>query len=447
MQLLPEAVQLAPSERLRKLILSHDALVGVVGIGYVGLPLAVEKAKARFQVLGFDRSAIRVAQANQALNYIRDVSDDDLTRVVASGKFTATTDMSRLGSCDVIVICVPTPLTVNKEPDISYICNVVHDISAKLRPGQLIILESTTYPGTTEEVVLPILQRSELVCGKDFFLAFSPERVDPGNKRFNTHNTSKVVGGVTSECLDMAATFYEQTITEVLRVTSPRVAEMTKVFENTFRAVNIALVNEMALLCDRMGIDIWAVIDAASTKPFGIMRFEPGPGVGGHCIPLDPHYLSWKARQYDFYVRFIELAAQVNQTMPYFVRDLVAKALNGHRKPLMGAKILVLGMAYKKDVSDWRESPSLKVVELLEKDGAEVRYHDPHIPSFADDHGKVRRSVPMTDELLEKVDCVAIATNHSSFDYARIVAKAKLIVDTRNATAGISGAEQKVVRL
>ncbi|SRR5579875_681738 len=447
MQLLPEAVQLAPSERLRKLILSHDALVGVVGIGYVGLPLAVEKAKARFQVLGFDRSAIRVAQANQALNYIRDVSDDDLTRVVASGKFTATTDMSRLGSCDVIVICVPTPLTVNKEPDISYICNVVHDISAKLRPGQLIILESTTYPGTTEEVVLPILQRSELVCGKDFFLAFSPERVDPGNKRFNTHNTSKVVGGVTPECLDMAATFYEQTITEVLRVTSPRVAEMTKVFENTFRAVNIALVNEMALLCDRMGIDIWAVIDAASTKPFGIMRFEPGPGVGGHCIPLDPHYLSWKARQYDFYVRFIELAAQVNQTMPYFVRDLVAKALNGHRKPLMGAKILVLGMAYKKDVSDWRESPSLKVVELLENDGADVRYHDPHIPSFADDHGKVRRSVPMTDELLEKVDCVAIATNHSSFDYARIVAKAKLIVDTRNATAGISGAEQKVVRL
>jgi UDP-N-acetyl-D-glucosamine dehydrogenase len=447
MQLLPEAVQLAPSERLRNLILSHNALVGVVGIGYVGLPLAVEKAKAHFQVLGFDRSAIRVAQANQALNYIRDVSDDDLTRVVASGKFTATTDMSRLGTCDVIVICVPTPLTVNKEPDISYICNVVHDISASLRPGQLIILESTTYPGTTEEVVLPILQRSELVCGKDFFLAFSPERVDPGNKRFNTHNTNKVVGGVTPECLDMAATFYEQTITEVLRVSSPRVAEMTKVFENTFRAVNIALVNEMALLCDRMGIDIWAVIDAASTKPFGIMRFEPGPGVGGHCIPLDPHYLSWKARQYDFYVRFIELAAQVNQTMPYFVRDLVAKALNGHRKPLRGSKILVLGMAYKKDVSDWRESPSLKVVELLENDGAEVRYHDPHIPSFADDHGKVRRSVPMTDELLENVDCIAIATNHSSFDYARIVAKANLIVDTRNATAGVPGAEEKVVRL
>ena len=447
MQLLPEAVQLAPSDRLRKLILSHDALVGVVGIGYVGLPLAVEKAKAQFQVLAFDRSAIRVAQANQALNYIRDVSDDDLTRVVASGKFAATTDMSRLGTCDVIVICVPTPLTVNKEPDISYICKVVHDIAASLRPGQLIILESTTYPGTTEEVVLPILQRSELVCGKDFFLAFSPERVDPGNKRFNTHNTNKVVGGVTPACLEMAAVFYEQTITDVLRVSSPRVAEMTKVFENTFRAVNIALVNEMALLCDRMGIDIWAVIDAASTKPFGIMRFEPGPGVGGHCIPLDPHYLSWKARQYDFYVRFIELAAQVNQTMPYFVRDLVAKALNGHRKPLLGSKILVLGMAYKKDVSDWRESPSLKVVELLESDGAEVRYHDPHIPSFADDHGKVRRSVPMTDDLLEKVDCVAIATNHSSFDYARIVAKAKLIVDTRNATAGVPGAKEKVIRL
>lgn len=447
MQLLSEAVQLAPSERLRNVILSHDALVGVVGIGYVGLPLAVEKAKARFQVIGFDRSAIRVAQANQGLNYIRDVSDDDLARVVASGKFTASTDMARLGDCDVIVICVPTPLTPNKEPDISYICNVVNDIAARLRPGQLIILESTTYPGTTEEVVLPILQRSELVCGKDFFLAFSPERVDPGNKRFNTHNTNKVVGGVTPACLDMAATFYEQTITDVLRVATPRVAEMTKVFENTFRAVNIALVNEMALLCDRMGIDIWAVIDAASTKPFGIMRFEPGPGVGGHCIPLDPHYLSWKARQYDFYVRFIELAAQVNQTMPYFVRDLVAKALNRHRKPLAGSQVLVLGMAYKRDVSDWRESPSLKVVELLEGDGADVRYHDPHIPSFADDHGKVRRSVPLTDDLLAKADCVAIATNHSDFDYQRIVAKAKLIVDTRNATSGIAGAEEKVVRL
>jgi len=447
MQLLSEAVQLAPNERLRNVILSHDALVGVVGIGYVGLPLAVEKAKARFQVLGFDRSAIRVAQANQALNYIRDVSDDDLARVVASGKFAATTDMSRLEQCDVIVICVPTPLTPNKEPDISYICNVVHDIAATLRPGQLIILESTTYPGTTEEIVLPILQRSELVCGKDFFLAFSPERVDPGNKRFNTHNTNKVVGGVTPACLDMAATFYEQTITDVLRVATPRVAEMTKVFENTFRAVNIALVNEMALLCDRMGIDIWAVIDAASTKPFGIMRFEPGPGVGGHCIPLDPHYLSWKARQYDFYVRFIELAAQVNQTMPYFVRDLVAKALNRHRKPLAGSMVLVLGMAYKRDVSDWRESPSLKVVELLEADGADVRYHDPHIPSFADDHGKVRRSVPLTDDLLAKADCVAIATNHSDFDYTRIVARAQLIVDTRNATAGMEGVEEKVVRL
>jgi len=447
MQLLPQAVQVVPSDRLRNLILSHEALVGVVGIGYVGLPLAVEKAKAQFNVVGFDRSAIRVAQANQALNYIRDVSDDDLTRVVASGKFTATTDMSRLGNCDVIVICVPTPLTPNKEPDISYICKVVHDISATLRPGQLIILESTTYPGTTEEVVLPILQRSELVCGKDFFLGFSPERVDPGNKRFNTHNTNKVVGGVTPACLDMAATFYEQTITEVLRVSSPRVAEMTKVFENTFRAVNIALVNEMALLCDRMGIDIWAVIDAASTKPFGIMRFEPGPGVGGHCIPLDPHYLSWKARQYDFYVRFIELAAQVNQTMPYFVRDLVTKALNRHRKPLAGSKILVLGMAYKRDVSDWRESPSLKIVELLEAEGAEVRYHDPHIPSFADDHGKVRRSVPLTDELLDKVDCVTIATNHSAFDYKRIVERAKLVVDTRNATASLPESGDKVVRL
>ena len=447
MQLLPQAVQVVPSDRLRNLILSHQAQVGVVGIGYVGLPLAVEKAKANFHVTGFDRSAIRVAQANQGLNYIRDVSDEDLARVVASGNFTASTDMSKLGECDVIVICVPTPLTPNKEPDISYICNVVHDIAANLRPGQLIILESTTYPGTTEEVVLPVLQRSELVCGKDFYLAFSPERVDPGNKRFNTHNTSKVVGGVTAACLDMAATFYEQTITEVLRVSSPRVAEMTKVFENTFRAVNIALVNEMALLCDRMGIDIWAVIDAASTKPFGIMRFEPGPGVGGHCIPLDPHYLSWKARQYDFYVRFIELAAQVNQTMPYFVRDRIAKALNRERKALSGSKVLVLGMAYKRDVSDWRESPSLKVVELLESDGAQVRYHDPHIASFADDHGKVRRSVPLTDDLLATTDCVAILTDHSTFDFERIVKHSRLVVDTRNATARVSSGREKVILL
>ena len=447
MQLLPAAVQVVPSNHLRDLILGHQALVGVVGIGYVGLPLAVEKAKAGFNVIGFDRSAIRVAQANQGLNYIRDVSDEDLARVVASSKLCASTDMTKLGSCDVIVICVPTPLTPNKEPDISYICKVVHDIAASLRPGQLIILESTTYPGTTEEVVLPILQRSELVCGKDFFLAFSPERVDPGNKRYNTHNTSKVVGGVTPACLDMAATFYEQTISEVLRVSSPRVAEMTKVFENTFRAVNIALVNEMALLCDRMGIDIWNVIDAASTKPFGIMRFEPGPGVGGHCIPLDPHYLSWKARQYDFYVRFIELAAQVNQTMPYFVRDRVAKALNRERKALLGSKILVLGMAYKRDVADWRESPALKVVELLEADGAQVRYHDPHIASFADEHGKVRRSVPLTDDLLSSVDCVAILTAHSIFDYQRIVNHAKLVVDTRNATGSVADGREKVILL
>jgi len=442
-----QTVHAAPTDRLRSRIKSHEALIGVVGIGYVGLPLAVEQAKARFEVLAFDRSAIRVAQANQGLNYIRDVNDEDLARVVASGKFSATTDMSRLGGCDVIVICVPTPLTPNKEPDISYITNVVHDIGAQIRPGQLIILESTTYPGTTEEVVLPILERSELVCGKDFYLGFSPERVDPGNKRFNTHNTNKVVGGVTAECLDMAATFYEQTITEVLRVSSPRVAEMTKVFENTFRAVNIALVNEMALLCDRMGIDIWDVIDAAATKPFGIMRFEPGPGVGGHCIPLDPHYLSWKARQYDYYVRFIELAAQVNQTMPYFVRDRIAKALNAERKALRGSEILVMGMAYKRDVSDWRESPSLKVVELLENDGAKVKYHDPHIASFADDHGKVRRSVPLTDALLASSDCVAILTDHSAFDWERVVSHARLVVDTRNATCRIENNREKIVRL
>src|SRR5579864_3952569 len=387
------SVQLGHEASLREKINSHTALVGVVGIGYVGLPLAVEKAKVGYRVVGFDRNAIRVAQINQGSNYIRDVVDEELARIVATEKLTATTDFSTLGMCDVIVICVPTPLTLNKDPDISYIRSVGLEIAGRLRPGQLVCLESTTYPGTTEEILLPQFAATGLVVGKDYFLAYSPERVDPGNRRYTTRDTNKVVGGVTPACLSLAAAFYQQTIREVLSVTSPRVAEMTKVFENTFRAVNIALVNEMALLCDRMNIDIWEVIDAAATKPFGIMRFNPGPGVGGHCIPLDPFYLAWKARQYDFHTRFIELAGEINTLMPYFVREKVWRTLNARGKALRDARVLVIGMSYKKDIPDWRESPALKILDILMQDGAVIDYHDPHVPSFQDEHGRVRHSI------------------------------------------------------
>jgi UDP-N-acetyl-D-glucosamine dehydrogenase len=432
---------------LQQKIDDRSAIVGVVGIGYVGVPLAVEKAKVGFRVVGYDRNAIRVAQINQGSNYIRDVVDAELAKMVAEKRLSATTDFSSLGACDVIVICVPTPLTINKDPDISYIRNVAAEIARQLRPGQLICLESTTYPGTTEEVLLPFFAATGLVVGKDYFLAYSPERVDPGNKRYTTRNTNKVVGGVTSACLDVAAAFYGQTIIDVLRVSSPKVAEMTKVFENTFRAVNIALVNEMALLCDRMGIDIWEVMDAAATKPFGIMRFNPGPGVGGHCIPLDPFYLAWKARQYDFHTRFIELAGEINAMMPYFVREKIWKTLNDRSRSLKSAKVLMLGMAYKKDIPDWRESPALKVLDILVNDGAHVEYHDPHVPSFQDEHGVVRHSVPLTQKLLTESDCVLITTDHSQTDWEYVVRHAVVVVDTRNATKNVENDRHKIVLL
>lgn len=432
---------------LREKITTHSAVVGVVGIGYVGLPLAVEKAKVGYRVIGYDRNAIRVAQVNQGSNYIRDVQDDDLTRMVANEKLTATTDFSTLDSCDVIIICVPTPLTINKDPDISYIRSVGNEISRRLRPGQLICLESTTYPGTTEEVLLPQLASTGLVVGRDYFLAYSPERVDPGNKRYTTKNTNKVVGGVTATCLSVAATFYQQTIVDVLSLTSPRVAEMTKVFENTFRAVNIALVNEMALLCDRMGISIWEVIDAASTKPFGMMRFDPGPGVGGHCIPLDPFYLNWKARQYDFHTRFIELAGEINNQMPYFVREKVGRALNERGRPLKGSRVLMLGISYKKDIPDWRESPAVKIMGLLAQSDAIVDYHDPFVPSFQDDQGMVRHSVPLTEKALGEADCVLITTDHTQTDWRLVVRNAKIVIDTRNATKNVADSRNNIILL
>ncbi len=433
-----------PQEALCAKIWSKKALVGVVGIGYVGLPLAVEKAKVDFRVVGYDRNPIRVSQVNAGLNYIRDVADGDLAAVVASGALKASSDFSTLGDCDVVVICVPTPLTANRDPDISYIRAVGAEIAKHLRPGQLISLESTTYPGTTEEILLPLLASSGMVVGRDYFLAFSPERVDPGNKRYTTRNTSKVVGGVTPVCLEVGALFYEQTVENVLRVTSPRVAEMTKVFENTFRAVNIALVNEMALLCDRMRIDIWEVIDAAATKPFGIMRFNPGPGVGGHCIPLDPFYLAWKARQYDFHTRFIELAGEINISMPYFVREKVARLLNERARATRNSKILVIGVAYKRDIEDWRESPALKITELLEHDGAVVDYHDPFVPSLVDEAGHLRHSVPLTAKALAEADCVVIATDHSTIDWAFVVEHAEAVLDTRNVTRSIKSGRGKI---
>jgi UDP-N-acetyl-D-glucosamine dehydrogenase len=443
----PELGDLTHEMALREKIITHTAVVGVVGIGYIGLPLAVEKAKVGFRVVGYDRNAIRVAQVNQGSNYIRDVADDDLARMVASNKLAATTDFSTLGSCDIIVICVPTPLTLNKDPDISYIRNVGAEIARRLSPGQLICLESTTYPGTTEEVLLPQFAATGLVVGKDYFLAYSPERVDPGNKRYSTKNTSKIVGGVTATCLSVAAAFYQQTIVDVLTVSSPKVAEMTKVFENTFRAVNIALVNEMALLCDRMKIDIWEVMDAAATKPFGIMRFNPGPGVGVHCIPLDPFYLAWKARQYDFHTRFIELAGEINSLMPYFVREKLIRALNMRGRPLKDSKIFILGMSYKKDIPDWRESPALKILDLLTRDGAIVDYHDPFVPSFQDEHGNVRHSIPLTAKALSDADCILITTDHTQTDWDHVVRNAQLVVDTRNATRNVSGKHENIVRL
>lgn len=432
---------------LRRKITERTALVGVVGIGYVGLPLAVEKAKVGFHVVGYDRNPARVAKLNRTENYIRDVSDADLAAVVGDRRLSGSADFSTIGDCDVIVICVPTPLTPNREPDITYIRSVGEIVARHLRKGQLICLESTTYPGTTEEVLLPILAATGLVVGRDFGLAFSPERVDPGNKRYTTCNTSKVVGGVTSVCLQVAAHFYQQTIATVTEVSSPRVAEITKVFENTFRAVNIALVNELALLCDRMGISIWEVVDAAATKPFGIMRFDPGPGVGGHCIPLDPFYLAWKARQYDFQTRFIELAGEINISMPYFVREKVLRALNETGRALRNARIVLIGVAYKRDIDDWRESPALKILQLLERDGAFVDYHDPFVPEIVDQRGVTRRSVALTPEQLSRADCIVIATDHSCIDWHDIARHARLIVDTRNATRDVPEAKGKTVLL
>ncbi len=425
---------------LQEKIRAKSAVVGVVGLGYVGLPLAVEKAKVGFNVIGFDHNPQRVTKVNHGQNYIKDVKDDELLDLTDKLRLRATSDYAKLRDTDVVVICVPTPLTVTRDPDISYIVNVADEIAKYLHRGQLITLESTTYPGTTSEVILPKLEATGLKAGTDYFLAFSPERVDPGNQRYTTKNTSKVVGGITSACLAAAKTFYEQTITHVVPVSSTEIAEMTKVFENTYRSVNIALVNELMLLCDRMGLDVWEVVEAAATKPFGIQTFYPGPGVGGHCIPIDPFYLTWKAREFDFHTRFIELAGEINIQASYHAVQKTARVLGLRRKALNGAKILVLGVAYKKDIEDYRESPALKVMDILQKENALVCYHDPFVPEIEahPPYPWTMKSSELSPYNLRRQDCILILTDHSVLDYNVVAKHAEAIIDTRNATKNIN---------
>jgi len=390
----------------------------------------MEFARAEFKVTGLDTDEGKIDLLKRGTSYVSDVKKEILTRLIKENRFMPTSNHSFLEEMDFICICTPTPLNKSKEPDISYIIKAAEKIAENLQEGQVVSLESTTYPGTTEEVVLPILEKSGLKVGKDFYLVFSPERIDPGNKEYTLKNTPKILGGVTENCAQMAKKFYREIVTQVVAVSSPKAAELAKLLENIFRSVNIALVNELTLLCDRMGMDIWEVIQAASTKPFGFMSFHPGPGLGGHCIPVDPYYLSWKARQYDFHTRFIELAGEVNSQMPYHVVDKVAEVLNRKKRSLNNSKILILGLSYKKDVPDTRYSPALTIIGLLKKKGAEVFYNDPYIPRLNED----MHSLPLREELLRTSDCVLIVTDHTSYDWGWIVAKSNLIVDTRYAT-------------
>ena len=429
---------------------NHTAQIGVIGLGYVGLPLAARSGRVGFRVIGFDVVKDIVNTINDGESYVDDVSSEAISNLREQGRLEATTDFRRVRSCDVVVICVPTPLNKTRDPDMSYIEDAAENIARALRVGQLVVLESTTWPGTTEEIVQPRLEATGLRVGEDFFLAFSPERIDPGqtsSKGYTVENTPKVVGGVTAECASLTEAFYRQVTSTVVPVSSPRVAELTKLFENIFRNVNIALVNELALLCDRMGLSVWEVIDAAATKPFGFMKFTPGPGLGGHCIPIDPFYLTWKAREFDLTTRFIELGGEVNAQMPRHVHTLVTRALNRHRKAVNGAHILLLGVAYKQDVADYRESPVFKVIELLEADGASVTTIDPHLTEFLSHDGKIYHTTPLTDELLTETDCAVIITPHQAFDYQRIVTLAPSVVDTRNATRNVHEGREKIVVL
>ena len=421
---------------------TQKAVCGVVGLGYVGLPLAVELANAGFRVVGFDVSDAVCSGINRGDSHIKDVPSERLAQFVSVGMIEATTDMSRMKECDTISVCVPTPLGKTRDPDVSYVVAATESIADALHAGQLIILESTTYPGTTRELMLPMLESNGLRAGEDFFLCFSPERVDPGNEVWLVHNTPKVLGGITQACLDAGYSLYSRLIERVVPVSSPEAAELTKLLENTFRAVNIALVNEMAQVCDRLGVDVFEVIEAAATKPFGFMKFTPGPGIGGHCIPLDPHYLAWKMKTLNYKTRMIELAGEVNSEMPEYVVEKIQDALNDHRKALKGSSILVLGVAYKRDIDDLRESPALDIIRLLEDKGAIVSYHDPYVPQIREDgHSSAHVGVELTESALRSADCVVITTDHQVVDYENVVRHAQMVVDTRNATRGLSGSK------
>lgn len=412
--------------------------ISVVGLGYVGLPLALEFAKAGLKVYGIEQNPKKVEMVNKGISYIDDVKSEELLEIVKEGNLTASVTFENVKHVDAVVICVPTPLGPHKEPDISYIVNVTTEIAKHLQKGQTIVLESTTYPGTTEEVVLPILEKTGLKGGEDFYLAFSPERVDPGNKKFTTKDIPKVIGGINEVSTEKAAELYSLVFPKIHKVSSPKVAEMEKLLENIFRLVNISFINELAILCEKIGIDIWEVIEAASTKPYGFMPFYPGPGLGGHCIPIDPFYLSWKAKEYDFNVRFIELAGEINDEMPKYIVHLIMEALNKRKKAVNGSKILVIGVAYKPNIADPRESPALKIIPLLENMGAQVEYYDPYIPEVKIENPKTKESKVMKSSMLNEgmvrdSDCVLVLTDHDNIDYSMILNNAKLIVDTRNA--------------
>lgn len=436
-------------------IKEKTAVIGVIGLGYVGLPLIVEFCSKEFKGLGFEVNQKKVNTLLSGESYIVDVPSERVSKCVQEGRLSVTTDFSKLKECDVIIICVPTPLRKTKDPDMSYILAAGEKIKEYARGGQLIILESTTYPGTTDEVLKPMIEEAGLKLDEDFLLAFSPERVDPGNPQFQTHNIPKVVGGVSKDSTEVASLLYSQIVEKVYPVSSARVAEAAKLWENTFRAINIGMANEMAKLCRTLGIDTWEVVKAAATKPFGFMPFYPGPGIGGHCIPLDPHYLSWKARQHGFDSKFITLAEEINSSMPKYVVELVRDALNDARKPIKGSRVLIIGVAYKRNIDDVRESPALSVIDLLRANGAEVCYHDPFVPEVTFDHsytigdGEPLYNQELTDELIQSADCVVICTDHSNIDYKRICENACLIVDTRNALSEEvrNGSKAKIVRL
>jgi UDP-N-acetyl-D-glucosamine dehydrogenase len=435
-------------ELLRAKIADGKAVCGVVGLGYVGLPLAVEMGNVDLTVLGLDVSKRVVNDLNAGKSHIKDVASADVARLRKAGRFEATTDMSRLAECDVISICVPTPLSKTKDPEMSYVVAATESVAATLRPGQLIVLESTTYPGTTRELMIPLLEARGLEVGSDIFLCFSPERVDPGNETWHTKNTPKVIGGVTPHCVDLGAALYGKFIEKMVPVSSPEAAEMAKLLENTFRMINIGLVNELAIMCERLGVDVWEVIDAAATKPFGFMKFTPGPGLGGHCIPIDPLYLSWKMKSFNYNARFIELASEINTNMPRYVVSRVMEALNDRSKALKGSKILVLGAAYKPDIDDVRESPALDVIGLLKKKGAIVEYHDPYIPHIHHEtDGWQMDSVREVMTAVKEADAVVIITDHKVYDYKAIVESSAFVFDSRNATRDFAKGIENVVRL